>query len=363
MERAVLTSLGQIDRSRFDAHVLCYKNSGQLQKDFEALGLPIRVFPLHSWNMPVVALRIARYLRKEGIVLIHSHGYHADVVARMAARLADVVVVNTIHANSTWKRQPRGIVQRLRRWFDAYTAKKFGGGFIALTDSIQAFHVATLGYPDRNWRVIPNPLAWSRVEGCGGRRESVREELGVSGDGVLVLAVGNLRPVKGHRFLITALTLLDADGLERTELFIAGEGPLRADLESQIEELGLGEKVGLLGYREDVGDLLAAADIFVMPSISEGQSVAILEAMAMKVPLLVTRQGGHTDFLQDGESAVIVEPGNSRALAEGLQILIGSEQTRRRLASNAARILERLPVRQSTRLQAEFYQYLTDALP
>jgi glycosyltransferase involved in cell wall biosynthesis len=360
IERAVLTFLRQIDRSRFETYLICYSKEGLLRRDFEALGIPIVVIPLHSWNMPMVIVRITKYVRQKKIGLLHSHSYRCDVVARIVARIANVPVVNTIHTNSTWKREPKGIIKHFHRFWDIITAKRYGQGFIALTESIRQFHIEKLRYPSQYWCVIPNPVDWERLQASDGQRGVIRSELSILSEDVMVLTIGNLLPIKGHRFLIEAVSLLKPETLEKTKVYIAGEGKTREDLEQRIKKLDLEGRVNLLGYRDDVGNLLSAADIFVLPSISEGQSLALLEAMAMKRPLLVTSQGAHLSFLKDQENAIIIEPGNSNALARGLEILILSKQTRNRLATRAWDTLQHLSIRQSVENQQEFYTFLIE---
>jgi len=355
IERAVLTFLQGLDSSLFSPYIICYSKCGSLAPMFESLNFPIYVVPLHSWNMPSVILNVYRYIVKNRIDLIHSHAYHADVVARLAAHYANIPIVNTLHTNSRWKRQPCSISQYVQRFFDQYTAKNYGVGFIALSKSIRTFHVEQLGYPSEVWRIISNPVDFSRLNNKTDDRFVIRRKLGIRSDQIVVIAVGNLLPVKGHAFLLDALPLISSEYFKKIRVIIAGEGSERAHLESKIKKLHLQKVVSLLGYREDLGSLLAASDIFAMPSLSEGQSVAILEAMAMKLPLIVTSQGSHCDFLEHDKNALIAEPSNSKQLAILLEYLIKKPDEMIRLKRSAFVTFQNLSIFSSIEKQQEFY--------
>jgi glycosyltransferase involved in cell wall biosynthesis len=114
----------------------------------------------------------------------------------------------------------------------------------------------------------------------------------------------------------------------------------------------------LLGYREDVGRLLAACDIFVMPSLSEGQSLAILEAMSMKCALIVTSQGSHNEYLKDGRNALIVHPGDADAITSAIDTFCKSEDLRKSFGKKAYESFMNMPILKSSEWQQDFYDYL-----
>ncbi len=360
MERAVLSFLKEIDRSRFSAHVICFQNTGLLQSQFEALNLPICVIRLRSWNFFSVALRVTRYLKRNKIALIHSHCYQADVVARLAGRMAKVPTINTIHTNSTWKRNPSNFKMRFKRFIDSYTARFCSNGFIALTASIKDFHINQMQYPTEQWLIAPNPLDLTRLNVGVNARAMIRKDFKVRPNEILILAVGNLLPVKGHSFLIDAISLLPKRIQDKVKLFILGEGDLKEKLENKIKFLELTSRIHLLGYFENVGSALAASDIYAMPSLSEGQSLAILEAMFMRRPLLVTSQGGHTEFLRHNYNAIIVPPSDAQSLANGLEFLVSSTSRSKLLAENAWTTLKTLKISQSTKMQESFYEKIVE---
>jgi glycosyltransferase involved in cell wall biosynthesis len=164
----------------------------------------------------------------------------------------------------------------------------------------------------------------------------VREELGLGRDDRLVLAVGNLYPVKGHRYLVAALGLLHARH-PRLHVAIAGRGDEAQGLRLQAVRLGVGDRVHLLGLRDDVPALLAAADAFVLPSLSEGLPMALLEAMFAGQPIAASDVGEIGSALARGEAGLLAPPGDAAALAANLDRLLSDPGYAQHLGEHAAR--------------------------
>jgi glycosyltransferase involved in cell wall biosynthesis len=154
--------------------------------------------------------------------------------------------------------------------------------------------------------------------------------------GAVVLgAAGRLVDVKNHASLIEAVQILRTRGRNVTAV-IAGEGPLRGELEAQIERLGLREHVRLLGHRHDIETMFSSIDIFVQPSKSEGMSNTILEAMASGLPVVATAVGGADEMVIEGSTGLLAPPLDAARLADVLDVLV-SDVSRRRSMGSAAR--------------------------
>jgi glycosyltransferase involved in cell wall biosynthesis len=152
-------------------------------------------------------------------------------------------------------------------------------------------------------------------------RDTVRRELSLGPDDRLLVAIGNLYPVKGHRLAIDALAQL-ADRHPTLHLAIAGRGDLAGALTEQAAALGIGHRVHLLGLRSDVAAVLAAADLFVLPSLSEGLPLALLEAMFAGRPTVATRVGEVPAALDHGRAGMLVPPDDAAALAGAIDDLL-----------------------------------------
>ncbi len=189
-------------------------------------------------------------------------------------------------------------------------------------------------------------------------RESVRAEFGLREGELLALTVANLRPEKGYDVLLRAArSVLDRSVPVR---FVAvGRGPLRDDLVIQHRELGLGDGFVFLGQRADVVRLLAAADIFVLPSRQEGLPVALMEAACAGVPLLVTAVGEVPSRLTNGTDAIVVPPEQPEALARALVRLAADHTLRKRLSVAASELAKQFDVTRSTREIEGIYRELS----
>lgn len=355
MERVILTYFKELRRKQIQVLGVCFRSTGVLKNEFRSLGIPIFELRLHRWNLLYVVLRLVKLVKASNIKLLHTSGYHADVVGRLAGRLAKIPVITTLHTNSTWKRKPSILTHHFRKCVDSWSAKRFGSHFIALTSSVRDFHIKEMNYPEQKFSIVPNPIDSSRIKFDSLERSIVRDELDVKNDTILILSVGNLLSIKGHRYLISAAAELHRQG-KKIQIIIIGEGRCRKELTEQIKCLRLNGVVKLIGYKKEVWRFLSAADIFAMPSQSEGQSIAILEAMAVGLPLVVTSQGAHVDYLRTGENAVVVPPADVTALAKALAKCIENREFRKKLAINAALTYKKLGIESSVQRQLDIYK-------
>ncbi|MFY7923548.1 MAG: glycosyltransferase, partial [Gemmatimonas sp.] len=192
-------------------------------------------------------------------------------------------------------------------------------------------HARSLGVARSRVQVIPNG-----IEPKAGDRRAGRAAFGVGDGECVVLAVGNLYPVKGHDTLVKAAAALSAfSDVPPWRVFIAGRGDQEQPLRSLIEEHQLEGRVSLLGLRDDIADLLAGADIFAMPSRMEGLPLAVLEAMLAKRPVVCSQVGGLPDLLEQGRLGALVPPENPEALAAALRVVMVHYDDASRVACDA----------------------------
>jgi glycosyltransferase involved in cell wall biosynthesis len=170
-------------------------------------------------------------------------------------------------------------------------------------------------------------------------RDQVRAELGAPADAAVLLTLGALVRRKGLDVLLAALARLAARGVEPL-CWLGGDGPERAALEKRAAKLGLAPRVRFLGPRRDVGDLLAAADVLVMPSRREGLGVAALEAMAAGTPIVASNVGGLGEAVVEGRTGLLVPPADADALAAALGRMLGDGALRARCAAEGPRRID-----------------------
>jgi glycosyltransferase involved in cell wall biosynthesis len=282
-------------------------------------------------------VRLRRFLRRESYQVVHTHTSKAGFVGRLAARLAGVpVIIHTAHGFAFHESSPApprifySALERIAsRWCDRIV-------------TVSEFHrtwAIELGMSDPQRIVaIPNGIA----DIARTRRASladVRHEMGAGPDDLVILSMARLAPDKGLEYLIEAASILPRVG-RRMQFVIAGDGPHRDHLEYLASARGVSDRVKFLGFREDVGDLLAATDLIVLPSLREGLSIALLEAMAAARPIIATSIGSQREVAAHAEMARLVPPSDALALSQAILHLAADPALMNRLAANARAVYE-----------------------
>ena len=289
-----------------------------------AAGLPVEHFHLDRRVTPSCARWLAATFRKHRITLVHSHEFEMTVYGAWAARYSGIGHVATMHGS-------RYYAQRFRRRLALRAAWTLGGRLVAVSSRLADHLSRDLWIPRGRVVTIPNGVRWSPSAGA-----AIREELHLGSADPLILAVGNLYPVKGHDYLIDALARI-AERHPAAHMAIAGRGELEESLRTRARMLGVANRFHLLGLRSDIPALLLAADVFALPSLSEGLPLALLEAMCAGRPIVASDVGDVRVALNDGEAGLLVEPGNAEQLARALDRLLSHPEEAKRLGDAAAR--------------------------
>jgi glycosyltransferase involved in cell wall biosynthesis len=302
------------------------EGEGWLGERFRELGFEPQTYrPRRSPDLRCVR-HLAGLMRRLGVDLLNGHEFDGAIYGTAAARLSGRPSVVTMHGNHSmtqaWRRRTA------LRW--AFRASQ---AVVAVSDQTKQQLDRDLGLRADAVRVIHNGMPVGT-----GDPAPVRRELGLREDETLILAVGNLVARKGHIVLLQALQRLEREGLGVAwRLAIAGGkgGPERAALEIFIAEHQLADRVHILTYRDDVPNLQAAAEVFVMPSLWEGFPLAILEAMLSGTPVIASDVCGIPEAIVSGEHGLLTPPGDVEALATALRRLLTDPSLREQLAAGA----------------------------
>lgn len=227
---------------------------------------------------------------------------------------------------------------RLRAAVDGWSAW-LSRAIVAPSPEMAAAYRRAYRLPAGRLSVIPNAPAAVPPD-PGYDREGLRRAMGAVGDGDLIIAVARLQPEKGLADLIDAVALISARK-DTARLAIVGSGPEKGALSEQVDRVGLTGKVRLLGTRADVGELLAAADAFCLPSHHEGLPLSLLEAMQSGLPCVATRVGGIPGVIDDGVDGLLVPPGSAGDLASALEKALDDDELARSLGARALETVER----------------------
>jgi glycosyltransferase involved in cell wall biosynthesis len=301
--------------------------SGWLTGRLRDLGVHRTLIPVHGYRGAAsVVLNLSRQIRDQRLDVLHSHEFAMSVYGAPASQLAGCRHVITMHGSTYFAEHPRRLIGlRLASALSDHTVAVSGALRTTLAEHL---------------RVSPGTIRLVRngVNVVPASRIPVRAELGADSDDILVVAVGSLYPVKGHAVLIDAVAEMPTN--MRPLVAIAGSGFEEDKLRARIQERGVNDRVLLLGYRPDVPDLLAAADIYVMPSLSEGLPMAMIEAMLASRPIVASDAGGIGELIPSDEFGVLVPPGDPSALKEALLRVAAAPELRERLGEAGRRRAE-----------------------
>lgn len=257
------------------------------------------------------ALALARLLRRERVDVLHTHTHlAAGVLGRIAARGAGAAVVSHLHIENHFRAQ--ALPRALSRTLDNATAR-LCARLVAVSDATRESFAAQ-GFPRERMETVHNGISLDGVSPS----TTLRSDLGIPADAVLVAHVGRLAPVKGQRELIAALARTPGVYAVLVGEDLETGGAYRSELEAETERLGVSDRVVFAGYRAGASAELAEVDALALPSHVEGLPVVVLEAMAHGKPVIATPVGGTAELVVDRVTGILVPPGDVDALAGAL---------------------------------------------
>lgn len=318
-----VASLGPRGREGKDAML------GRLQ----AVGLAPTYLAVRRLLDPLGVLRLARTLRAGSAEVVHAHlGYSATLVP-LAARLAGVPCVATLHLEP----QLGSRADRVKEALSVLVPARLGR-LVLVSQAAYDGYARHYGPATASWRCIPNGIDVDRWTTA---RRRLPQDVPVPDGAPVWAVVAALREPKGHVPLVEAWARVVEDHPD-AHLLVVGEGPHRSALETRVHELGLGRRVHLLGRREDVPDLLAGVDGVVSASLTEALPTALVEAAACGLPVVATDAGGTRDVVLDGVTGRVVPVGDVTALATELSRLLTDPRTRAAYGAAARRRAEQV---------------------
>jgi glycosyltransferase involved in cell wall biosynthesis len=292
----------------------------------EREGMDVRLVDVSRTFRVAGAVQLTRLLRRERVDVLHTHtALAANVLSRVAGRLAGAAVVSHIHIENHFR--PNRFVRAVHSALDNRTAR-LAARVLAVSRSTRDTLIAQ-GYPSQLVEVVHNGID---VDAQGSRRaQGLRNELRVPDGATLVGEIGRLCDVKGQRELIEAIALVPDAHLVLVGDDLETGGAYRTLLEELARDRAVDDRVHLLGYRADAGELLDQFDVLVLPSWIEGLPGVVLEAMAHAKPVIATPVGGTAELVVDGETGMLVPPRDPVAVAAAIQTIIDDPKRARRL--------------------------------
>jgi glycosyltransferase involved in cell wall biosynthesis len=348
-ERQLREIAKSLDRSRFQPHAGCFRPEGAGRHELEAAGVPVVHFPVYSFVSPSAvsgAFQLMRYVRRHKIRLIHTFDYPTTVFAVPAGRfLTSAAVLSS-------QRSHRDLIppgyRRLVRMTDNLV-----DGIVVNCDFVQRHLEQEERVPASRIQLCYNGIDLETFRAAEAPRPPE-----LAPDSFVIGVVCALRPEKGLS------TLLEAFARVRRlragmKLAIVGDGPMLEPLQAKARALGIREDCVFARATFEVTEWLRAMDIFVLPSLSEALSNALMEAMACGCPVVASNVGGNPELVRNGETGLLFKPGDVERLAVALQVLVENQSLRERLADAGAKFVqERFSIRASAERMGEIYEQL-----
>jgi glycosyltransferase involved in cell wall biosynthesis len=347
-EKLILDAAPHWDRSRFDyevAYVLPYKDA--LVAPLRDAGIPVHCLSEADASNWARAMR--RLVTTQEILLVHGHSPVASSVARVALPRS-VRMVTTEH--NVWQRYRRGTY-----WLNAITFPRNDHVF-AVSDEVRA----SIAYPRplRFRRIPPVETLYHGIDPGSLDRptdDGVRREFGIPDEAPIVGSVANFKAHKGHEFLLRAAARVQRT-IPGARFVFVGIGPLEQEIRQRARDLGLNGTVVFTGFRDDVPRLIRSFDVFALSSVYEGLPIALLEAMALGKPSVVTAAGGTPEVVQHGRHALVVPPKDPGALSEGIVTLLTDAGLRGRIGAAARERAADFDIRRAVRRMEQVYEEL-----
>lgn len=312
-ERVLLTLLKNIDRKKFDIVLGIFTNQRKdkdlLWTECEKLHITLEQIRFKNPYDFLQILHIYRIAKKHHPDIMHTHGYKTNILGFLVAKLSGIPIITTVHGLYSIRIKteiPLQLSLMLLRYFNRV---------IAVSDYITA-ELKRKKVPSKKIITIRNVPA-DNIEIYPLNTSVFREEIGISSSTKIIGFVGRLEQVKGCDQLIQAVSKIHSTNLEFC-LVVVGEGPERESLDFLVRKLGLRNNVHFCGFRNDPINVFQSLDLFVLPSLSEGIPLALLEAMSLGVPVVATHVGGVPEVIKNRLNGILVPPKDPEALAEAI---------------------------------------------
>lgn len=356
-ERNIYDIVCNIDKNRFTPYVFCLKG-GELVEEIKSKGINAKIIDLEkifSIQGLKKGIDLFRFIRKEGIQVVVTYHHDADIWGGITAKLARVPIVISSRRDIGYQLQKKHVwMYRILNRF--YTK------IISVSDAVKREIV------NREWAdpdkivTIYNGVKHQNYQ-CNTNKDdaaAIKESLGIEPSKIIIGALGAFRPIKGQIYLVKAIAEVVKKHSNIKVLMVGyKETGYYKEVQQLINELGLKEYFICTGDRYDIPRLLSIMDIFVLPSISEGLSNALLEAMSAGKPVIATHSGGNPEVVIHNETGLLVPPCGSTALSSAIQMLLEDEKLRNSIGSKGQnRVEKEFSLKKMVERNEELYEFL-----
>lgn len=323
----------KLDKTKYNVIVVSIIPLGKVADKIKELGINVVSLEMKSKLELSVIFRLVHILKEFKPTILHSYLFHANLLGRIAGKIAGVPIIISSIRNTIFGGQIRELALRYTDFLSDATT--------IICETAAKRMISRKVVPKEKLHVIYNGIDPKMYENFSeDDRQKMRMEFNIPDTATLLISVGRLQKQKGYPYLIQSAVELKNRGYNFVWL-IAGEGELRFQLEQMVKNYGLEDTIRFLGLREDVPKLMFASDIFVLTSLWEGLPGVVLEAMAVGLPVVATDVGGTPELVEDGTNGFLIPPGNPMKMADAIEKLINmSGEARRKIGSMGKEIVK-----------------------
>lgn len=354
-ERLLVIYLQYLDRTRFEPRVcvMQVKNGNPMAAEIEKLGVPMDTVPVKRLADPSALPQLLGYLRRVRPAVLHTQLEFSDTLGCTAARLLGIPAVSTLHTADAPEKGEKSYRRLKLRW---WILRHITTRVIAVSAGTRRHHLRVGKLPPEKVVTLHNGIDLSRfIPIPPAEKALLRVSLGIPAEAPVLITVAVLRPPKGIHFLLEALPDI-LNVVPETRYLIVGDGDHREKLKSIAAEKGVSDRVIFAGTRRDIPQLLAIADIFVLPTLTEALPTVLAEAMAAGKPIIASHVGGVPEMVDDGRNGLLIPPAAPRELTGAcLKLLENPERAQEMGRAGRQIVAERFDIRRQVRRLEELY--------
>lgn len=298
----------------FEHTIITLKEPGELAPKFATAGITVKTIP---W------IQLRKKVIKESPDIIITYLFHADMISRLLLRFKNIPVSPFLR---TTYNHPKYLIARILEWM----TKSLVNQYLANSVAVKDFYIKHIGVHPEKITVIPNGIDIEYFDSITPNPD-LRKSLGIAPSDFVIICVANLHINKGHHYLLEAFEVCN---LKNAKLLIVGDGDEKENLLHQIENYRSKENIIFLGRRTDVPQLLKTSDLFILPTLFEGMSNAIIEAMASGLPVITTDIPENRTLIENKNNGILIPPKNAQALTCAIEDLRNDKSKRGVLSKN-----------------------------
>ena len=353
-EAQITILLSQLSKEKHLENFALIYNQGRLAEELKRLNLSLCILEERENNSLKLFIKTYRWLKHQGVDLVHSHRYKENIIGSLAAKMGGIDhIIRTYHGMPEPFGGFKNIKYKFYIFLDYLISKLLVKKIIAVSFEIKKKLSQRLS--EKKITSIPNSINLDSLK-IKKPPQRVREILGIDDDCKIIGSAGRLVPIKGYQVFLKAAQLIRQKD-SKVKFLIVGDGPEKSNLEKLSDELKISEDFLFPGYRDDILDIINIMDIFILSSFHEGIPMVLLEAMGLEKPIVATKVGGIPEVVIDKISGILVKPNDPEELAEMGLYLLENKKVRKKMGSEAKRrISESFTAERMAKRVLEIYQ-------